>query len=156
MSVSSWLSRADWLRFVIPVWRFFETPDATPRAEYRRCSAEEEPGPWTPALITAPPHGSRFWFNPEANLVLAQYSALDQLVRRLEDASPVSLTLVKQWYLFLVLRRVVEARLADENGKDYQLRIARGFGAEAEELLVTDVLTCESSGTVESCEKTTV
>jgi hypothetical protein len=142
MSVSSRLRRADWLRFAIPVWRFFETAEATPRVQFRLCPPDLAPGPWLPAIGTPAPSAVRLWFNPQANLAHAQYSALDQLVRRLEDTSPVLLVEVKQWYLFQVLRRIVEERLATESCKEYQLRIARGLGDEEEELLVTDVLTC--------------
>jgi hypothetical protein len=138
------LRHADWLRFLIPVWRFFETAQATPQIQFRHCASDAAPGPWLPALNTPAPRLARVFFNPEANLVLAQYAVLDQLVQRLEAVSPVSLESVKQWYLFLVLRRVIEAQLSKAGCREYQIRISRGVGSAEEELLVTDVLTCES------------
>jgi hypothetical protein len=137
----SWRVRhADWLRFLVPVWRFFEAPTATPELQFRLCPSCAPPGPWLPALTSLPPQTMRVLFNPQGNLVLAQYAMLDQLVRRLEDASPVAMDQVKQWYPWLVLQRIVEAQLVRESCKEYQIRVLRGSGGEAEELFTSDLL----------------
>lgn len=115
----------NFLKILIPSWRFFDQPGTRFILEIRvKASAKAPWGEWEKAFLTIP---SRKWFhlflNPSGNLYLARVSAVDRLALEAQETKAAEHELLEKSASYQIVKSLATQSLEREKHFFYQFGV---------------------------------